>query len=64
MSYNFKTLQELIWAAAVAVITYLSTATAAGVPADKAAWIALAAGAGRAVLAALVAFVNGGFSGK
>lgn len=66
MTYTWKTLQELGWAVAVAVVTYLSGVVAAGIPVDKAAWLALGAGVARAVLAAIVAFISptGGFQTK
>ena len=58
MTYNWKALQEVLWAVAVGVIAYLNTTLALGVPADKAAWIALGAGAARAALAAVVAWIS------
>lgn len=65
-TYTFKTLQELIWAVVVALVTYLYTLAQTGLPAGdwKAITIAIAAGAGRAVLAAIVAFISktGGFT--
>ena len=66
MTYNWKTLQELGWAVAVAVVTYLSGAVGAGLPVDKAAWLAIGAGVARAALAAIVAFISpsGTFSAK
>ena len=68
MSYSFKTLQELGWAVAVAVLTYLGTINFGGLnPTDWKAWgPAILAGAGRAVLAAIIAFISptGGFQTK
>lgn len=58
MTYTWKTLQEIGWAVATAAVAYLSGVMAAGIPADKAAWIALGAGLARAVLAAIVAFIS------
>lgn len=60
--YTFKFLQETIWAVVVAALTFLSSELAAGIPVDKAAWLAVAAGLIRAVLAAIVAKLgSGGF---
>lgn len=66
MSYTWKALQEIVWAAVVAALTYLSAAFAGGIPADKAAWLAIAAGAGRAIIAAIVAYFSksGSFQAK
>lgn len=63
MTYTWKSLQEFGWAVVVAAITYLSSVLAGGIPIDKAAWLAIAAGLGRAVLAAIVAKLSpsGGF---
>ena len=66
MSYLFKTWPELAWAVFVALVTYLYTIAQTGLPAGdwKAITIAIAAGAGRAVLAAIMAFISksGGFT--
>lgn len=60
--YNFKFLQEVIWAVVVAAVTYLATVLQAGIPVGEAAWIAVGAGVARAVLAAIVAKLgSGGF---
>jgi hypothetical protein len=66
LTYNFKALQEVGWAAVVAGVTYAAGVIGAGVdPGDWRIWLpALAAGAGRAALAALAAKLStsGGFS--
>lgn len=67
MTYNWKTLQELGWAIAVAVVTYAAPVIAGANPTDFKTWgLALLAGCGRAALSAIVAFISpsGGFSAK
>lgn len=57
MSYTFKVIPELVWAVVLAVLAYLAEALSGLKLADWQAWLPIiAAGAGRAVLAAIVAF--------
>ena len=59
MTYNWKTLQELGWAVVVAIVTYATPIIAGANPSDWRTWLpALAAGCGRAALAAILAKVS------
>ena len=59
MSYSWKTLQELGWAIAVAIIVYLGTAFSGLNISDWHVWLPVVlAGAGRAAIAAIVAFIS------
>ena len=60
MTYQFKSLQELVRALAVALLTWVGALNFAGLSVDN--WkpwaIAAGAGAGQAVLAALLAWLS------
>jgi hypothetical protein len=67
VSYSFKAIQELVWAVVVAVIVYLGTALVGLKIDDWQTWLPIiAAGAGRAVVAAILAYFapSGTFSLK
>ena len=67
MSYTFKIIPELAWAIVLAVLVYLADALSGLKLADWQLWLpVIVAGAGRAVLAAIVAFFTktGTFTAK